>query len=199
MDVSRILSRFSLESCEQTLLRRLHPRLVPRRLHVCPHMSLRAKRAALTAKVTANSGASGAPGEGTSANDAPPSPRPSPAAAAAGASSTAAVSPSSDAVAIQREKLDQIAATFVPTIVGGHQSKQPPSYIFEDTVRSPYYTFRMRVPSMYMFHAKFLQDLVFAGSGDVNERFSRKIASPRSMCHKLEPLRDVWMPIATPI
>lgn len=156
-------------------------------------MALRAKRAALTAKVTANSGASGAPGEGTSANDAPPSPRPSPAAAAAGASSTAAVPPSSDAVATQREKLDQIAASFVPTIVGGHQAKQPPSYIFEDSVRPPYHPFLAYSSFIFLFHAKFLQDLVFARSGDVNERFSRKIASSLSICHELVPLRDVTM------
>ena len=99
-------------------------------------MSLRAKRAALTAKVAANTSPGGGVGDGTSANDAPPSPRPTTSVAAAGASSTAAISPSSDAVAVQREKLDQIAATFVPTIVGGHQAKQPPSYIFEDSVRT---------------------------------------------------------------
>lgn len=101
--------------------------------HIPATMSLRAKRAALAAKVT------GAPGEdaGTPpASTGTASPRvASPASAGSPlptAASSASVVPSSN------EKLDQIAASFAPAIIGGHQAKQPPAYILEDSVRLPY-------------------------------------------------------------
>ena len=98
-------------------------------------MSLRAKRAALTAKVVGAPGGTGGPGEGTSGVVATPSPALPTAGSGATASPAPSGSPSPDTVATQRGKLDQIAASFVPTIIGGHQAKQPPSYIFEESVR----------------------------------------------------------------
>lgn len=119
-------------------------------------MSLRAKRAALTAKVVGSSSALGGVGDGNGAGTGAPATNP---ASAGGSIATAPIqvaTSSTDTVAAQREKLDKIAASFSPTIIGGHQAKQPPSYIFEESVRRSFSLFLILPFVVYLSTSLFL-------------------------------------------
>jgi hypothetical protein len=125
------------------------------------YMSLRAKRAALTAKVAGGTGPATGNGDAPAASNAPPSPRPVHAGSTAATAPVTAGSPSPDTVASQREKLDQIAASFSPTIIGGHQAKQPPSYIFEDSVRGTLPWFLQELVFIYHISTQSLESFLF--------------------------------------